>query len=88
MSTLHIFAKPASTYAANVLANLVSAEDRLLLVSDACYSAVQFRQFSSKLYLLKEDAIARDILIDADDTAIEYDDFVDLTLNTDNTISW
>lgn len=88
MSTLHIFAKPASHYAASGLENLIGNTDSIILVSDACYSAQQFKQFSDKLYILNEDAQARNITIDKNDTAIDYAAFVDLTLNTDNTISW
>ena len=88
MSTLHIFAKPAHYYAANGLENLINNNDNILLVSDACYSAKQFRQFADTLYILSEDAHARSITIDESDIAINYATFVDLTLNSNNTISW
>ncbi|HCV01625.1 sulfurtransferase complex subunit TusB [Pseudoalteromonas sp. SSMSWG5] len=88
MSTLHIFAKPLSHYCTNTLANLIAAEDTILLVSDACYSSTQFKQFSSALYLLNEDATARNISISLGDIAIDYTQFVEMTLNTKNTITW
>ena len=59
MSTLHIFSKPLAHYCNNMLANLISSQDTVLLVSDACYNNMQFKQFSSAIHLLEEDAAAR-----------------------------
>ncbi|WP_404340252.1 sulfurtransferase complex subunit TusB [Pseudoalteromonas mariniglutinosa] len=88
MSTLHIFTKPVSQYNANMLENLIKAEDNILLVSDACYCSKQFRQFSAQLHLLAEDASARGIAVHDNDIVIDYTAFVDLTLTSNNTISW
>ena len=88
MSTLHIFSKPLSRYCNNMLANLISSEDIVLLVSDACYNNMQFKQFSSAIHLLEEDAAARDISFNQGDIAINYTQFVEMTLNAKNTITW
>ncbi len=88
MSTLHIFSKPLAHYCANTLANVISAQDTVLLVSDACYNNRQFMQFSSTLHLLKEDTTARDISLNQDAIAISYPQFVEMTLNAKNTITW
>ncbi|MGO3645230.1 MAG: DsrH/TusB family sulfur relay protein [Pseudoalteromonas sp.] len=88
MSTLHIFAKPASHYIGHELEKRISKDDSVILVSDACYSTEQFKQLSNQLYILKEDAFARNTTFNENDAAIDYTAFVDLTLNTDNTISW
>ena len=88
MSTLHIFSKPLSHYCNNMLANLITAQDSVLLVSDACYNSRQFKQFSSALFLLKEDAEARDISLSHNESALDYKQFVELTLNAKNTITW
>lgn len=88
MSTLHIFSKPLSHYCNNMLANLITAQDKVLLVSDACYNNMQFKQFSSCLYLLEEDTTARDISLNKEDIVIDYTQFVEMTLHAQNTITW
>jgi tRNA 2-thiouridine synthesizing protein B len=88
MSTLHIFSKPLSHYCTNALENLISSDDTVLLVGDACYNIKQYRQFSAALHLLKEDATARAITLSEYDVDIDYNQFVELTLTGQNTITW
>ncbi|KPH65002.1 tRNA 2-thiouridine-synthesizing protein [Pseudoalteromonas porphyrae] len=88
MSTLHIFSKPISYYATERLANLIQEHDSVLLVGDACYSTYLYRQFSSDLLFLAEDALARGLTINESDNALNYADFVALTLSTSQSITW
>jgi len=73
------------TFLGNIL---ITAQDKVLLVSDACYNKMQFKQFSSCLYLLEEDTTARDISLNKEDIVIDYTQFVEMTLNAQNTITW
>jgi tRNA 2-thiouridine synthesizing protein B len=91
MSTLHIFSKPLNYYSANQLENLICADDRILLLGDACFANKQFKQFkqfSDTLLVLEEDALVRAIKLSNNDTAISYDEFVSLTLTSTQLITW
>tara|TARA_B100001059_G_scaffold82974_1_gene81032 strand:- start:2351 stop:2617 length:267 start_codon:yes stop_codon:yes gene_type:complete len=88
MSTLHIFSKPLNYYSANQLENLICADDRILLLGDACFANKQFKQFSDTLLVLEEDALVRSIKLSNNDTAISYDEFVSLTLTSTQLITW
>jgi tRNA 2-thiouridine synthesizing protein B len=88
MSTLHIFSKPLNYYSANSLDNLIMPTDTVLLVGDACFAKGQYRQFADSLYILKDDAAARDISLNLNDKAISYDEFVTLSLSTKQSITW
>ena len=88
LSTLHIFSKPLSYYSANRLENLIQATDIVLLVGDACYAAKQYRQFAESLFILAPDANARAIKLNDNDKVISYDEFVTLSLSTNQSITW
>lgn len=88
MSTLHIFSKPLNYYCANQLENLISSTDNVLLVGDACFAKKQFRQFADTLLMLEQDAQVRAIKLTDNDKAISYEDFVALTLSTNQSITW
>ncbi|WP_282114606.1 DsrH/TusB family sulfur metabolism protein [Pseudoalteromonas arctica] len=88
MSTLHIFSKPLNYYSANQLENLILSDDNVLLVGDACFAKKQFRQFADTLLILKQDAQVRAIKLTDNDKAISYEDFVALTLSTNQSITW
>ncbi len=88
MSTLHIFSKPLNYYSANQLENLISLDDRVLLLGDACFACKQFKQFSDALLVLEEDAHVRAIKLSHNDTPISYDEFVALTLTSTQLITW
>ena len=88
MSTLHIFSKPLNYYCANQLENLISSTDNVLLVGDACFAKKQFRQFADTLLILEQDAQVRAIKLTDNDKAISYEDFVALTLSTNQSITW
>lgn len=88
MSTLHIFSKPLCYYSANQLENLIVPNDDVLLVGDACFDKKQFRQFSDTLLILDQDAHTRAVKISDIDKAISYDDFVTLTLTSNQSITW
>ncbi|PKG68394.1 MULTISPECIES: DsrH/TusB family sulfur metabolism protein [Pseudoalteromonas] len=88
MSTLHIFSKPLNYYSANQLENLILSDDNVLLVGDACFAKKQFRQFADTLLILEQDAQVRAIKLTGNDKAISYEDFVALTLSTNQSITW
>ncbi|WP_409423177.1 MULTISPECIES: DsrH/TusB family sulfur metabolism protein [unclassified Pseudoalteromonas] len=88
MSTLHIFSKPLNYYSTHSLDNLIMLTDSVLLVGDACFAKEQYRQFADSLYILKDDADARDISLNMNDKAISYDEFVTLSLSSKQSITW
>ena len=88
MSTLHIFSKPLNYYSANQLENLILSDDNVLLVGDACFAKKQFRQFADTLLILEQDAQVRAIKLADNDKAISYEDFVAITLSTNQSITW
>lgn len=88
MSTLHIFSKPISYYDNARLVNLIQPQDKVLLVSDACYSISFYRQLAASLLVLVEDSSARGIDIVKPDESLNYADFVALTLSTSQSITW
>ncbi|MCQ8876859.1 tRNA 2-thiouridine-synthesizing protein [Pseudoalteromonas shioyasakiensis] len=88
MSTLHIFSKPISYYDNARIANLIQSDDKVLLVSDACFSIALYRQLAAKLLVLTEDASARNVIISQPDEGLDYTDFVALTLSTTQSITW
>ncbi|MEI8652949.1 DsrH/TusB family sulfur metabolism protein [Pseudoalteromonas sp. Hal273] len=88
MSTLHIFSKPLNYYSANQLENLILSGDKVLLVGDASFAKKQFRQFADTLLILEQDAQVRAIKLADNDKAISYEDFVALTLSTNQSITW
>ena len=88
MSTLHIFSKPLAYYDSTQLENLIKDTDKVLLVGDACYAAKQYFQLNDSLLLLLEDAQARAVKLSPSQTLINYDEFVALTLSTNQSITW
>jgi tRNA 2-thiouridine synthesizing protein B len=88
MSTLHIFSKPLVYYDSTQLENLIKGTDKVLLVGDACYAAKQYFQLNDSLLLLLEDAQARAVKLSSGQTLINYDEFVALTLSTNQSITW
>ena len=88
MSTLHIFSKPLVYYDSTQLENLIKDTDKVLLVSDACYAAKQYFQLNDSLLLLLEDAQARAVKLSLGQTLINFDEFVALTLSTNQSITW
>ncbi|BED89271.1 hypothetical protein PspMM1_17390 [Pseudoalteromonas sp. MM1] len=88
MSTLHIFSKPLAYYDSTQLENLIQDTDKVLLVGDACYAAKQYFQLNNSLMLLLEDAQARAVKLTPGQTLINYEEFVTLTLSTNQSITW
>ncbi|XQF90318.1 sulfurtransferase complex subunit TusB [Pseudoalteromonas espejiana] len=88
MSTLHIFSKPLTYYDSTQLENIIKDTDKVLLLGDACYAAKQYMQLNDSLLLLLEDAHARAIKLSLGQTLINYDEFVTLTLSTNQSITW
>ena len=88
MTTLHIFSKPLVYYDSTQLENLIKGTDKVLLVGDACYAAKQYFQLNDSLLLLLDDAQARAVKLSPAQTLINYDEFVALTLSTNQSITW
>ncbi len=95
MAVLHILNQsPTSDTLASCL-RCMAAEDRLLLLEDAVYSACEphagaLRQSGHRCYLLGADAAARGIEHRLDDTvqSIDHAGFVALAIECDAVQSW
>lgn len=73
------------------------AEDYIILLADGCYVSLNDDVLTSltceKVLILKDDAIARGLVVSSQTTKehvdpIEYSDLVDLTLNCEKVITW
>lgn len=93
---LHIVkSSPFASHALKNCINRLQPEDGLLLIEDGVYAIQQSQQWQPKLdkrvklYVLQDDAIARGIATDKIEiNCIDYDDFVQLTLEYSNSMSW
>ena len=56
--------------------------------SNTTFAKKQFRQFADTLLILEQDAQVRAIKLTDNDKAISYEDFVALTLSTNQSITW
>lgn len=92
---LHLIQK--SPFQSNCLTeclNVADESDQFLLMLDGVYAIQQSEFINSgrSIFALKDDLDARGLTIPAEQkdmiTTINYDQFVELTLNTDKTISW
>lgn len=84
---LHQVTKPAAHYSHSLLAQRVTKDDIILLMSDACYDIAQFLKLQCTVKVLKTDAMARNVTVD-ESMHISDGDWVSLTLNSQNIISW
>ncbi|WP_193331671.1 DsrH/TusB family sulfur metabolism protein [Pseudoalteromonas ulvae] len=88
--TLHIISKTSQHVSLYRLKSLVSADDTVLLIADACYDFARYQQINGQhLFLLAPDATAR---LSTDDLAqlntITHSQWVELTLTHQQIISW
>lgn len=92
---LHLIQK--SPFQSNCLSeclNIAGNDDQFLLMQDGVYAIQQSEFINSgrSIFALKDDLSARGISISDEQKnnviAIDYDQFVELTLETDKTISW
>ena len=88
--TLHIISKTSQHVSLDTLMPIVSSNDTVLLIADACYDFARYQQINSQqLLLLAPDATARlstEIL--AQLNTITHTQWVDLTLTHQPIISW
>ncbi len=87
-NTLHIVSKPLCYYDAARLTALLTEHDTLLLRGDACYDIAAFvcQAKHSPVVALRPDLVARNMASDVQQ--IDDTEFVALTLNHRNTLSW
>ncbi len=101
MSMLHIVNKsPFERTAFESCLKHISAGDSVLMIEDAVVGAVQNTRFSaqieqalkdSSVYVLSGDLAARGLSLEriiSGVTAVDYEGFVDLTVECDTTQSW
>ena len=101
MSTLHTLSvNPHNLHHLQGFVNIMNEDDELLLLANGVYGVLtdaeinrpleQLRE-SGKLYVLKDDLLARGIPTDAispQATTISYEGFVDLVVKHQNTYNW
>ena len=61
--------------------------DAILLIEDGVYNLLS-EQLQCQHFVLEVDAKARGVALSKHGKAIDYDEFVALTVNNDNVISW
>ncbi|OUL56675.1 DsrH/TusB family sulfur metabolism protein [Pseudoalteromonas ulvae] len=88
--TLHIISKTSQHVPLDKIKPIVSSNDTVLLIADACYDFARYQQINSQqLLLLAPDATAR---LSTDDLAqlntITHSQWVELTLTHQQIISW
>jgi len=86
-ATLHIFSKPISQAQYQELQNLKNESDSVLFTRDACYSLLAPYIDLDTVIALEADCEARGINNKAIST-ISYEQWVELTLEHKNTLSW
>lgn len=84
MKTLYILNNPDLLIQCQ---NAMSHDDGLLLIENAVILA-NSQTAQDNYFVLEEDLIARGLTPDSTWTQQNYQDFVNLTLNFDKTISW
>lgn len=93
MPSLHLIKSPLSPIQLNERCTLMANDDAILLLQDACYSlktkaiAEFLHQLPNPCYVIAEDLTARNVTT-TQCQPINYDEFVELTLKYQNTISW
>lgn len=93
MPSLHLIKDPIDQQQLEQLLAIIATTDAILLMQDACYSVknshieAQLYQLSNTCYILHDDLVARNISCSSLQQ-ITYQQFVALTLQFQNTISW
>ncbi len=98
MATLHVLShSPFADSRMTSCLRLLGNKDALLLCGDATYAlvqataplqALQERAGSLKLYVLGEDALARDIALPNWVKSVDYNGFVELSIRFDRVNTW
>lgn len=85
---LHIFNQTLSSYKLNQLT--IAPEDSILLLSDACYSALKYQAAfaSCKVYALEIDLHARSVISTDPLIRISDEQWVELIIAHDTHITW
>lgn len=93
MPSLHLVKSPITPMQLEKLCAMVASDDGLLLMQDACYSLKSkaitdyLSELGNPCYVIAADLTGRNITT-SQCQAIDYDKFVELTLEYQNTISW
>lgn len=97
MSSLHIINSPKNLSQLQSILATVTANDAILLIQDACYmlkapALIEMLQtHAQSCYALQNDIDARNSASNSQSnniTTISYNEFVELTLTHQNSISW
>ena len=94
MTTLHIINAPQTTVDFATTLSLMCANDSVIFIQDGCYSlnaAAIIAQLQSRqlaIYAIDDDLNARNVPLNHVINGINYEGFVDLTLDHHKTISW
>jgi len=89
---LHILNKTARYQTMlSELAACIEACDSILLIEDAVYLCKQgfaLLNKAAQVYVLSDDAVARGVKVSPPYKAVDYSEFVNLSLTHDKTLSW
>ena len=92
---LHLIQKsPFQSSCLKECLNIAKPDDQFLLMLDGVYALqdLDFINNQQHIFILQDDLTARGLTIPESHTgsikAINYDEFVELTINTSKTISW
>ncbi len=92
--TLHIINAPQTAAMFATTLSRFCTNDSVIFIQDGCYSLniadiiAQSQQSNIAIYAISDDLTARNVIVDSSVNPIDYDAFVDLTLEHHKTISW
>lgn len=88
MNTLHIINSAKTLSELKALQRYFDEQDAVIFIQDGCYNLnFDLSGENRKIYAIAQDMQARGIE-NSNITPLDYPGFVELTLNTSNSISW
>ena len=85
MSLLHLVSRAS---ALDACLRYVGLDDAVLLLADGVYAATAARTAKAAVAALDDDAAARGVHIESPIKSVSYDDFVDLVVAHDASVTW
>ncbi|CAH9060335.1 hypothetical protein PSECIP111951_02259 [Pseudoalteromonas holothuriae] len=88
LETVHLLAKPAAYYQNLNLEHLITNEDVIVLIGDACYDHQRYSELPGQHFMLTNCAVARGIIPKNKINLISDIKWVELIDNAKKSISW
>lgn len=88
IDSIHIFSKPLSNYNTTLIAPLISEQDVILLLGDACYDQKSYVSLSKHGYVLFSCLDMRNIQIHPAYSSISDTEWVNLIDRAKKSITW